>query len=223
MHLSQVAELGGTMLKVLGSLRDQGGRLQRRELLRAGALGLLGLPGLAGTRLNLVSGAESSTGELPGFGRAKQCLVLYIYGAWSQLDTFDPKPDAPAEVRGEFGTIDTCLSGVRICEHLPRVAKVLDRCTLVRSMSHPWNIHSAAYTLTGNPDTERIEGRPRHPDQWPYFGGVIDHLGDHGFLGQQRRGIPRNVMLPSEPLCSAQPQGWHLWRIFGAGLRSVVD
>ncbi|MDA1053378.1 MAG: DUF1501 domain-containing protein [Planctomycetota bacterium] len=199
------------MLRVLGSSRYQHGLWQRRELLRAGAFGLLGLPGFAGTGLSLANERASSTAELPGFGRAKQCLVLYIYGAWSQLDTFDPKPDAPAEIRGEFGTIDTCLSGVRICEHLPRVASVLDRCTLIRSMSHPWNIHSAAYTLTGNPDTERIEGRPRHPDQWPYFGGVIDHLGDHGQLadgshsGQQLRGIPRNVMLPWRQSFRAAP------------------
>jgi hypothetical protein len=101
---------------------------------------------------------------VPGFGRAKRCLVLYVYGAWSQLDTFDPKPAAPAEVRGEFSTVASAIPGVRVCEHLPRSGRVLDRCALIRSMSHPWNIHSAAYTLTGNPDTERIEGRQRHPE-----------------------------------------------------------
>ena len=97
------------------------------------------------------------------------------------------------------------MNGLRICEHLPRVAQVLDRCTLVRSMSHPWNIHSAAYTLTGNPDTARIEGRPRHPDQWPYFGGVIDHLGDRGHLEPTLRGVPRNVMLPWRQSLRAAP------------------
>jgi len=119
------------------------GRLRRRDLLQAGGLGLLGTPLLTTAR------AEPSSASLPNFGRAKRCLVLYIYGAWSQLDTFDPKPEAPENIRGEFHAIDTKLPGVRVCEHLSRSAKVLDRCTLVRSMSHPWNIHSASYTLTG--------------------------------------------------------------------------
>jgi hypothetical protein len=131
--------------------------------------------------------------------------VLYIYGAWSQLDTFDPKPLAPVEIRGEFGAIDSSLAGVQVCEHLPRSARVLDRCTLVRSMSHPWNIHSAAYTLTGNPDTERIEGRQRHPDQWPYFGSIVDYLSDRGEFGAQARGVPANVMLPWRQSLYARP------------------
>lgn len=142
---------------------------------------------------------------LPGFGRAKRCLVLYIYGAWSQLDTFDPKPDAPEEIRGEFSAIDSCLPGIHVCEHLPQSSKILDRCTLVRSMAHPWNIHSASYTLTGNPDTEKIEGRQRNPDQWPYIGGVVDYLSSRGDFGPQERGTPVNVMLPWRQSLFARP------------------
>jgi hypothetical protein len=184
------------MLHVLGSAQIRSGRLCRREFLRASALAWLGfsLPALCEPKIQAATG-KSSTAAFPGFGRAKSCLVLYIYGAWSQLDTFDPKPRSPAEIRGDFGTIPSCLSGVRVCEHLPRTARVLDRCTLIRSMSHPWNIHSAAYTLTGNPDTERIEGRQRHPDQWPYFGGVVDYLAGKGG-SRLPRGVPRNVLLP---------------------------
>jgi hypothetical protein len=148
---------------------------------------------------------ESDTGALPNFGRAKRCLVLYIYGAWSQLDTFDPKPDAPENIRGEFSTIQSCLPALRVCEHLPRTARVLDSCTLVRSMSHPWNIHSASYTLTGNPDTERIEGRQRNPDQWPYIGGVIDYLASRDEFGPRPRGVPVNVMLPWRQSLYARP------------------
>lgn len=193
------------MLRILGSSRLQAGRLSRRELLSTGALGLCGLTGLSSATSTLARGPRAGEGGLPGFGRAKRCLVLYIYGAWSQLDTFDPKPLAPAEIRGEFGAIDSAIPGVQVCEHLPRSAQVLDRCTLVRSMSHPWNIHSACYTLTGNPDTERIEGRQRHPDQWPYFGGVIDYLSDRGELGTQARGTPANVMLPWRQSLFARP------------------
>jgi hypothetical protein len=172
--------------------------LNRREFLHSGALGLLGtaLPALIPVPRTLASSGTSNTANLPGFGRAKRCLVLYIYGAWSQLDTFDPKPGAPAEVRGEFGTTPSCLPGVRVCEHLPRSARILDRCTLIRSMSHPWPIHSAAYTLTGKPDTERIEGRQRNPEHWPYFGGVIDYLVGRGHFGPSSRGVPVSVLLP---------------------------
>ncbi len=171
----------------------------RRDLLRAGTLATLGLPAVTAC----LAGPKNR--RLSGFGRAKRCLLLYIYGAWSQLDTFDPKPKAPEEIRGEFGVIDSRIPGIQVCEHLPYSAQVLDRCTLIRSMSHPWNIHSASYTLTGNPDTERIEGRQRHPDQWPYIGGVIDYLGEREQLGTIKRGVPRNVLLPWRQSLYANP------------------
>lgn len=193
------------MLRILGSSRLQSGQLQRREILRAGSLGLLGAASGMYPTSSPAAKVNATDGILPGFGRAKQVLVLYIYGAWSQLDTFDPKPQAPAEIRGEFQAIDSCLPGVQVCEHLPRSARVLDRCTLIRSMSHPWNIHAASYTLTGNPDTERIEGRQRHPDQWPYLGGVVDYLGEHGHWGRDQTGLPRNVMLPWRQSLYAKP------------------
>lgn len=177
--------------------------MSRRALLQTGALGLSGVAGAGGGWQ--ARAAETSTAGLPGFGRAKRCLVLYIYGAWSQLDTFDPKPEAPEDIRGEFGVIDSCLPDVRICEHLPQSSRVLDRCTLVRSMAHPFPIHNASYTLTGNPDTERIEGRQRNPDQWPYIGGVVDYLSDRGDFGPQKRGVPTNVMLPWRQSLFARP------------------
>jgi hypothetical protein len=183
------------------TLRDE---YCRRSLLRAGALGMCGLAGADGRQKALAT-PISSTAEYPGFGRAKRCLLLYIYGAWSQLDTFDPKPNAPAEIRGEFSAIDSALPGVRVCEHLPKSARVLDRCTLVRSMAHPWNIHSASYTLTGNADTERIEGRQRHPDQWPYIGSLVDHLARNDHFGPREPGVPNNVMLPWRQSLFARP------------------
>ncbi|MDB5384655.1 MAG: hypothetical protein JWM11_301 [Planctomycetaceae bacterium] len=192
------------MLQILGSKQRFAGGVSRRAVLQSGALGMCGLTGLHGSA-EVRGDSESSTAGLPGFGRAKRCLVLYIYGAWSQLDTFDPKPDAPVEIRGEFNSIESCQSGVRVCEHLPRSARVLDRCTLVRSMSHPWNIHSASYTLTGNPDTERIEGRQRHPDQWPYLGSVVDYLTSRGDFGPQIRGMPTSVLLPWRQSLFARP------------------
>ena len=163
--------------------------------------------GLAGINpFRAVHAEDPSSHEgLPGFGRAKRCLVLYIYGAWSQLDTFDPKPSAPEEIRGEFAPIASSLPGTLVCEHLPRTATILDRCTLIRSMSHPWNIHSASYTLTGNPNTERIEGLQRHPEQWPYIGCVTDYLSQHQKWQPARRGVPNNVLLPWRQSLFARP------------------
>src|SRR5262245_34169173 len=122
-----VAMLDG-IVRILGSARLRAGRLHRRELLHAGALTGLGLAlsGPALASMPIGGGGPADSRSLPGFGRAKRCLVLYIYGAWSQLDTFDPKPGAPTEIRGEFGTIPTCLPGIRVCEHLPRSSRVLN-------------------------------------------------------------------------------------------------
>lgn len=173
----------------------------RRTWLQTGLGVACGLPIAAGGRAIALPSPE----QLPGFGRAKRVLLIYVYGAWSQLDTFDPKPDAPEEIRGEFGAIESCLPGVAVCEHLPRSSQVLNRCTLIRSMCHPWNIHSASYTLTGNPDTELIEGRQRHPDQWPYIGGVVDYFVGQGEFGQSHAGLPVNVMLPWRQSLYARP------------------
>ena len=71
-----------------------------------------------------------------GFGRAKSCLLIFMWGGPSQLDTWDPKPDAPAEIRGSFGTIATRTPGVRISEHFPMLATRTDKLAIVRSMSH---------------------------------------------------------------------------------------
>jgi len=191
------------LLEITGSIRQTERGLHRRRVLQTGALGLCGLAGLE--RSSPGSNAPIRS-HLPGHGRAKRVLLLYIYGAWSQLDTFDPKPEAPAEIRGEFNSIDSCLPGVGVCEHLPQSAQVLDRCTLVRSMAHPWPLHNASYTLTGNPDTERIEGRQRNPDQWPFLGSVVEYVGERGQPGRRPAdGVPTNVMLPWRQSLYARP------------------
>src|SRR5262245_58786441 len=97
----------------------------RREILRAGAVGLLGLslPQLLRARA-----------AAPSAGKAKACIFLFMWGGPAQQDTWDPKPDAPAEFRGEFKPIATAVPGVRVCEYLPRLARLADRLALVRSM-----------------------------------------------------------------------------------------
>src|SRR5262245_19419380 len=115
----------------------------RRAFLR-GALAL-GAAGAAGT----APGARRAGPAGRTFGKAKAVIVLYLYGAPSQMDTLDPKPDAPRERRGELGTIATRLPGVRACEHLPRIASSLDRMCLVRSMTHDSNNHAVSVALSG--------------------------------------------------------------------------
>jgi hypothetical protein len=122
--------------------------LDRREILRIGglALGGLALPHLL-TRRAVASPKSGS------FGKAKNCIILYLSGAPSQLDTFDPKPDAPEDVRGEFGTIATALPGVRFSELLPHTATWMHKAALVRTVYHDHNDHGRGsyWMFTGYP------------------------------------------------------------------------
>src|SRR5208337_910927 len=92
----------------------------RRELLRAGSLGLLGLglPQLLEART-----ATSSDSTRRSGARAKACIVLFMWGGPAQQDTWDLKPEAPVEYRGEFKPIKTSVNGIHICEHFPRLAR----------------------------------------------------------------------------------------------------
>ena len=93
------------------------------------------------------------------------------FGSPAQHETFDPKPDALPEVRGEMDPIATAVSDVKICEGLPRTAKVIDRVTVVRSMTHPYPLHGVAYALTGMPTySAEIEDRPSDAAHWPFIG-----------------------------------------------------
>jgi hypothetical protein len=177
------------MLRILGS-HDSGG-LSRRAWLQAGSLGALALPGMTG----LCQGM--SEGRPPTFGKAKRVILLYLYGAAAQHETWDPKPDAPLEVRGQFNPIATSVPGVQICEHLPRMSKLADRLAIVRSMSHPYNIHSAAYTLSGIDKVDiPMELNPFDARHWPSFGSVIDYLAGRENPGAPTPEIPRNLCLP---------------------------
>ena len=120
------------MLRILGSKKVFCDGLTRRDLLHVGALAPLGLS-LTGWSAAKATGDHS---KKDGFGQAKRCVLLYLWGSPSQLDTFDPKPDAPEEIRGTLRSIATSMPGVRVGEILPRIAKLLDRTTVVRSLTH---------------------------------------------------------------------------------------
>src|SRR3989440_5828443 len=115
--------------------------LTRRDFLHAGALSTLGLT-LPGYLAASANGAAQD--------RDVNCIMLFLLGGPSQIDTWDLKPEAPAEVRGPFKPIATTVPGLRISEHLPRLARLAQRYSLVRSVSYPNNDHPFMiyYTLT---------------------------------------------------------------------------
>jgi uncharacterized protein (DUF1501 family) len=143
--------------------------MDRRELLRAGAVSLLGL-GLP----ELLRAREASSTSHSA--RAKACILLFMWGGPAQQDTWDLKPDAPAEYRGEFRPIATRTPGLRICEHLPRLARHTDQLALLRAMTHPDVDHTTAthYLLTGRGVPRRGAGRD---EDWPTYGSVLDWMG----------------------------------------------
>ena len=147
--------------------------LSRREFLRAGSLGLFGLslPQLLQGR---TYGAELSGGS-KSFGQAKACILLFMWGGPAQQDTWDLKPEAPAEIRGSFKPIPTEVPGIDICEHFPLLARQTRRLAIVRSMTHDNVDHTVAThdLLTGQPP---LPGRTRETD-WPHIGSVLSRLG----------------------------------------------
>jgi hypothetical protein len=139
----------------------------RREFLRAGSVGLfgLGLPQLLQAR-----------DRISIRPRAKACILLFMWGGPAQQDTWDPKPAAPVEYRGEFKPIATNIPGIQISEHLPRLARHMDKLALLRAMTHGDVNHltSTHFLLTGR-DLPR-PGAGREED-WPSYGAVLAHLG----------------------------------------------
>ncbi len=179
------------MLRLLGSSKTLCDGVTRRDLLHVGGLGLYGL---TLDRAAHWARAANST-DLPQFGRAKSCILLFLFGAPPQHETFDPKPLAAAEVQGDLKAISTSLPGVPFCEGLPRTAQVADRMTVIRSMTHPFPLHCVAYALSGMPTyTTDIEDKPRAPVHWPYFGSMADHVWSQ--QATERRDFPRHVGLP---------------------------
>jgi hypothetical protein len=146
----------------------------RRQVLQLGG-GYLGLS-LAG-----LWHAQSVTGaDLPAISSPiKSCIVVFYYGGPSHLDTYDLKPNAPAEVRGEFGPIATSVPGLFVCEHLPRMSRCMHKVALIRSMHHQNRLHDSASTeaLTGrqSPVGDREEFAPIK-QFFPCHGATVSHL-----------------------------------------------
>jgi hypothetical protein len=186
------------MIRVLGGPKRLCDGLTRRDLLHVGSLGLLGL-GMGGTGLPALGSAPGTAPASSTRGKAKSCILLFMYGSPSQIETFDPKPDAPVEVRGELGCIPSSVPGLNVCELLPNLAQVMDKVTLIRSVSHPYPIHGVAYATTGNPVVPlAAELSPREPLHWPFIGSVVDYVDASRDAGSNRTPpeVPRNLLLP---------------------------
>src|SRR5262245_34243641 len=147
-------------------MRCPGGRINRRAWLQLGALGTLGLSLPRLLRAN--EGAKSAPA-------ARSCVLFLLHGGPSQLDTWDMKPDAPSEVRGEFLPISTSVPVLQIVEHLPRLACMADRYTIVRSMTHASLFHNTATSLvmTGNSPLSDVLAFTPSENDFPHLGAQL--------------------------------------------------
>lgn len=172
----------------------------RRNLLQAGVLGGLGL-GLA----DWFQACSAGGGTDGGIAKpAKACIFMFMWGGPSQLDTFDLKPDAPAEVRGSFNPISTQVPGIQICEHFTRLAKLTDKLAIVRSLSHddPAHLSSGHATVTGQPaPVLKSDATPPSNNDSPHLGSLVSKLRPN------QAGLPSFVTLPWKALHPAAPGG----------------
>jgi len=160
--------------------------LPRRDVIHVGALGLLGLG------LPRLLAADSSTSKSP---RAKSCIVLFLMGGPSQHSTWDPKPDAPEDVRGEIGPIATNIAGIHFGALMPRLASHADQLAVLRAVSTGDNAHSSSgyYMLTGRPHApmNRENANPGPPNNSPNLGSIVSAL------APPRSELPSAIRLPS--------------------------
>ncbi|MGE3780845.1 MAG: DUF1501 domain-containing protein, partial [Pirellulaceae bacterium] len=158
----------------------------RREWLRIGGLSCLGL---TAAQLDTWRALAAERGAA---SRPRSCVFLFLFGGPSQIDLWDMKPDAPAEIRGEFQSIATAVPGLRICEHLPRLARHLDKVCLVRSMTHQMNVHGPACSeiFSGRPYFAAPITDQATPDDWPSLSAMTMRY------GQSAAGLPPSVVLP---------------------------
>ena len=177
----------------------------RREFMRVGGLSLFGsmsLPQLL--RATEVDGRA---------GPAKSIIMFNLLGGPSHMDMFDMKPDAPAELRGEFKPINTSLPGLHICEHMPALSKWMHRSTLIRTYSHEFNSHDPLSFMTGFTDAQiTAQALPTDP---PDIGAICQYLG----LGPTD--LPGAVCMPCFP--GSGQKGWRRRGPYGGALGRQYD
>lgn len=156
---------------------------RRRWLATSAGLGAVSLPAFLQMR------AEAAS--VPAGGKAKSCIIVFAWGGMSHLETFDLKPDAPKEIRGEFNPISTATPGIFLSEHLPHLSRQTERIAIVRSMHHTESAHGRGmyWNLTG-----RAPSRPGNlsplPTDWPSLPAVVSKL------RAAPKGVPSAVRVP---------------------------
>jgi hypothetical protein len=194
------------MFEFSGHRMDANGRLSRRCLLRAGVLGLSGLSlvDLARARADQSRQADDLS-----------VILVWLDGGPPQHETYDPKPQTPAEIRGPYGTMSTCVPGIDVSEVLPCHAAVMDKMSIIRSMRHTLDVNfgdhftSEHVTLTGYDGGVR-DGRTAPVN--PSFGSVVAKL-----KGARRSGVPPYVGLPEMHTTNLYP-GYHSATYLGSTL-----
>lgn len=160
--------------------------ISRREMLQVGYSGLLGLG------LSSVLGGRALAAAMER-RQARSVIIVFLTGAPSHIDMFDMKPEAPAEIRGEFRPIATRVAGFHASEHLPLLAGRADKYAVIRSLAHRENNHLVAthHVLTGHPQPGAFFDKVASRDDWPCYSSVLDHL------RPRHDGVPSGVNLPT--------------------------
>jgi len=170
-------------------------------VLQAGAISALGL-GLGNLNSRLAFAQEHEANATPK--RAKACIFLFMWGGPSQLETFDLKPNAPAEIRGEFNPISTKVPGIQICEHFSGLASLTDKFSIIRSLTHddPAHLSSGHATLTGQlaPVLKSDDDPPSAKDS-PHLGSLVSKF------RTRSSGMPSFVAMPWKAFHPAAPGG----------------
>ncbi|HSG69881.1 MAG TPA: DUF1501 domain-containing protein [Planctomycetaceae bacterium] len=167
-------------------LCDYHRQMNRRELLQVGGSAALGV-GLT----SVLGDTARANDSIPA--KAKSVIVIHLTGAASHHDTFDMKPAAPKEIRGEFAPIDTAIPGFQICEHLPQLARRSDKYAVIRTLSHGDNNHlmSTHHVLTGTKQPGGFFDKVASRDDWPAYAAGL------AYLKPRRDGLPTGVNLPT--------------------------
>lgn len=181
--------------------------ISRREMIRVGGLGLLGL-----SLTNLLRSQARADQEAAVPVRAKRCILLFLLGGPPQHSTWDPKPQASEDIRGAFGPISTSVPGIQYGELLERTAKLADRIAVLRAVQTGDHAHSSSgyAMLTGTPHQPLNfeNANPGAPNDWPTIGAVVQHL------HRGRRVLPPAVRLPhhifntDQSVWPGQDSGW---------------
>lgn len=187
------------MLRLLGNNKRVCDGTTRRELLVAGGLsGLgLGMAGLTGqSRAGSVVAAETPRGQ------AKSVICLFLFGGWSQLETFDMKPDAAEEVRGPYKPIASSIPGLQVCEHLPLLSQRMHRMALIRSMTTESPTHNTARVLTGfdSQSGGLLKGTGINPaiaGDKPYFMSALQYLAERRGTATADDRLPPQMCVPN--------------------------